>query len=175
MKGWRLRPLDTGVDDRRFLAAMLYEAAAWRPGPRPAPAEVLAEPANARYVAGWGRAGDFGLVAVAEDGERLGAAWYRLFSATEPGYGFVDEETPEVSIAVRPGSRRRGIGTALLGELSAHAAQAGFSALSLSVEVDNPAGRLYRRLGFEPVEDGGDPAPVLVLRLEPSSAQRPSR
>lgn len=172
MKGWALRPLDTGADDRRFLAAMLYEAAAWRPGPRPAPAEVLAEPANARYAAGWGRAGDFGLVAVAGDGERLGAAWYRLFSASEPGHGFVDEATPEASIAVRPGSRRLGVGTALLAELAAHAAREGFSALSLSVEPDNPALRLYRRLGFEPV-GGGDGALVLVLRLEP--AQWPSR
>ncbi len=107
MKAWTLRPLDAGEDDRRFLAAMLYEAATWRPGPRRPPAEVLAAPENARYAAGWGRGGDFGLVAIRADGERLGAAWYRLFSASAPAYGFVNEEIPELSVAVRAGWRGR--------------------------------------------------------------------
>jgi ribosomal protein S18 acetylase RimI-like enzyme len=165
MKGWTLRPLDDGEDDRRFLVSMLYEAATWQPGPRRAPAEVLTEPENARYAAGWGRAGDFGLVAVADDGERLGAAWYRLFRTAEPGYGFVGEDVPELSVAVRPGCRGRGIGTALLTGLIAHARSEGLS-LSLSVEEANPALRLYLRLGFRPVRDEADGGRVLFLPFE---------
>src|SRR5216683_4225921 len=62
---------------------------------------LLREPAIARYVEEWGiRSGDSGLIALV-DGAPVGAAWLRCFSASEPGYGFVDERTPELST---PGS-----------------------------------------------------------------------
>jgi RimJ/RimL family protein N-acetyltransferase len=70
---------------------------------------------------------------------------------THPGYGFVDESTPELGIAVSPEVRGRGIGRALLASLIEHARAAQLPALSLSVESDNPALRLYERLGFEKV------------------------
>jgi ribosomal protein S18 acetylase RimI-like enzyme len=103
-------------------------------------------------VTGWGRPGDGGVIAVSDDGHRLGAAWYRLFSEEEPGFGFVDAQTPEISISVVPGSRGRGIGTALLTALVQHAHREGFHALSLSVSPENPAFRLYERAGFVRVE-----------------------
>ena len=53
------------------------------------------------------------LIAI-DDGFPVGAAWYRLFRRDAPGYGFVDEETPELAIAVVPSRRGRGIGEALL-------------------------------------------------------------
>jgi ribosomal protein S18 acetylase RimI-like enzyme len=171
MKAWTLRPLDAGEDDRRFLAAMLYEAATWGPGPRRPPGEVLADPDNARYVTGWGREGDFGLVAVSSDGERLGAAWYRCFPAIEQAYGFVAVDVPEVSVAVRPRSRGQGIGTALVSGLIERAREEGLAALSLSVEDANPALGLYRKLGFRQVRDTGDGGLVLHLDL----GQRPAR
>lgn len=73
--------LATG-EDAAFLQYMLALAADWRQScPRPV-AAVLGEPALARYVAGWPRAGDLGVVAF-EDAP-IGAAWWRLFTAEEP-------------------------------------------------------------------------------------------
>jgi len=52
-----------------------------------------------------------------------------------------------MDIALAPPFRRRGIGTALLDALIAEA-QASGRTLSIHVEADNPARRLYERLGF---------------------------
>jgi ribosomal protein S18 acetylase RimI-like enzyme len=134
---------------------MLYEAATWRPGSlRPSVEEVLSDPEVAVYISGWGRPGDEGLIAEAAAGEPVGAAWYRLFSQDAHGFGFVNEATPEVTIAVREAFRGRGIGTALLDGLIACARRRGLPALSLSVEPDNPAVHLYERTAFRVVQSG---------------------
>ena len=89
-------------DDVQFLKKMLYEAARWNPDwPREPIEEVLADPVLVRYHQGWGREGDGGVVAEV-DAVPVGAAWYRLFTAEDPGYGFVDDKIPELSIAVVP-------------------------------------------------------------------------
>jgi ribosomal-protein-alanine N-acetyltransferase len=130
---------------------MLFEAAYPSGAARPVP-EGWGDPRIARYVKGWGRPGDEAVIALGDDGRRLGAAWYRLFPEESPGFGFVDGETPEISIAVVPASRGRGIGTALLATLVGRARHGGFHALSLSVSPENPAVRLYERAGFVRVE-----------------------
>jgi ribosomal protein S18 acetylase RimI-like enzyme len=137
--------------DLSFLRLMLYEAGHWRAAvPRPSVDDALAERSLARYVAGWGRSGDRGLVA--DDGSvSIGAAWYRLFPDDDPGYGFVSPTIPELTIAVAGSHRLRGTGTKLLEALVVAARDDGFSALSLSVEPDNHALSLYRRAGFERV------------------------
>jgi ribosomal protein S18 acetylase RimI-like enzyme len=136
------------VEDTAFLWRMLYEAAYWRPeSPRPPIEEMAADDHYARYLDHWGRPGDVAVVAEAER-DRLGAAWFRLFTPDRHGWGFVDAKTPELSIGVRADNRGLGVGTALLVALIDDAAAAGFGALSLSVETDNPALRLYQRLGF---------------------------
>jgi GNAT superfamily N-acetyltransferase len=143
--------------DLPFLREMLYEAAFWRPetgdqreaggSPRPSVDEAVATPALALYLDAWGRAGDRALLA-RQGALPLGAVWYRLFTADRPGYGYVDDETPEVSIGVRASERGKGVGAALLAAVLAQAALDGHRRLSLSVEPDNPALRLYERLGF---------------------------
>ena len=134
--------------DAPFLHEMLAVAADWRRGtPRPT-AEVLADPALAHYVTDWPRNGDVGFIAY-EGSNPVGAAWWRTFSTLDPGYGFIDEFTPELSIAVLPSARQRGVGTQLLQAIIDEAKRSALPALSLSVEPDNPAASLYRRLGFE--------------------------
>jgi ribosomal protein S18 acetylase RimI-like enzyme len=105
-----------------------------------------------RYVAGWGRRGDNALVAI-DEFQPVGAAWYRLFEGDEPGYGFVDEQTPELTIAIVPSRRGKGLGEQLLTSLLELAAKQGYARISLSVEPDNPAIRLYEQHGFTKVGD----------------------
>jgi ribosomal protein S18 acetylase RimI-like enzyme len=145
-----------GPDDVEFLKKMLYEAAAWNPDwPRERTIATLADPVLERYHRDWGRHGDGGVIAEL-DGEPVGAAWYRLFTEDEPGYGFVDEKTPELGIAVVPLHRRKGIGETLLRALMVHAREDGFQSLSLSVAAHNRSRMMYERAGFQKVREEGD-------------------
>lgn len=133
--------------DHDFLWTMLHASIYVPPGAPAVPRSILRDPAVARYLAEWGRPGDHALVATCEE-RPVGAAWYRLFPADEPGYGFVAEDVPELSIALAASARGQGIGTALLQALIAHARTEGYRALSLSVQAQNWATHLYERLGF---------------------------
>jgi len=137
------------ASDEPFLWDMLYLALFVPPGEPALPRSVLHHAAIARYVDGWGnRTGDSGLIALV-DGAPVGAAWLRYFPASDPGYGFVDERTPELSVAVLPTHRSMGIGSHLIQELLRNA-----HAVSLSCDPANPAWRLYVRFGFRPLPDG---------------------
>ena len=139
--------------DVPFMRSMLPHAYGWRVN------QLDAEIPLTRYVDNWGRAGDLALVAT-ETGHRVGAAWFRLFRASAPGYGFVDEQTPELTIAIVPSRRRHGVGQELLDGLLDKARAAGHTAVSLSVEADSPAVGFYERHGFERT---GEASSALVM------------
>lgn len=134
--------------DLPVLRTMLHHAAFWR-GEADAPSVEVAlrDPGLAVYLDGWPRAGDVGLVARV-DGMPAGAVWVRRFPADTRGYGYLDEDTPELSIAVAPRWRGRGIGASLLTSMLTTLRLGGVGRVSLSVERDNPARDLYLRLGF---------------------------
>jgi GNAT superfamily N-acetyltransferase len=93
-----------------FLAMAAYE---------PDAEAAKAVPSVAKYLAGWQGPGDFGFIAE-QNGEIIGAAWARRFSAEELRVPYGDEETPKVSIGVKPNARGQGVGgklmRALIGE-----------------------------------------------------------
>jgi len=108
-----IRPADAA--DGPFLAEMLVAAAFWRPeGPEGKVSDVMDQPELAHYVVGWPQPGDCGVIA--EDGHPVGAAWFRFLPASDPGYGFVDAETPEVGLGSRcpGGGRESGPGSSVL-------------------------------------------------------------
>ena len=141
----RLRPA-TGTDLAllwNFLAIAAYE---------PTVAAAKAVPFVAAHLGGWQRPVDFGFIAE-RDGTPIGAAWARQFAPDEEPLFYVDEHTPEVTIGVADGERGQGVGGALLRTLLAEAGRRGVG-LCLNVRHDNPARRLYERLGFLPVGSG---------------------
>jgi GNAT superfamily N-acetyltransferase len=150
--------------DVPFLRDMLRHAYYWRWG-------SLDSIPGSRYVDGWGRPGDAGVVAL-DQGFPVGAAWYRLFRPDVPGYGFVDERTPELTIAVVPSRRGRGFGEQLLSALLERARSDGHGAVSLSVERGSPALRLYERFGFRAVDHRDD---TVVMRAELGDGAAPAR
>ncbi len=134
------------TEEEAILQRMVYYAIFTPPGTPLPNQDIVMQPMLKRYYSGWGRPGDFALF-VNQKGTTVGACWVRLFSAQAPGYGFVDAETPELSIAVIPGYRGLGIGTRLLNNLLTWI-KPEVQKVSLSVSCDNPAVKLYRRAGF---------------------------
>ncbi|WP_430591634.1 N-acetyltransferase family protein [Humidisolicoccus flavus] len=171
----RVRPAEPS--DREFLEAMLLEAFNWNPEREPATLSTARGlPEVWHYVAEWQRPNDFGVIATNDAGEPAGASWARFFSTSDPGYGFVDETIPEITMGVGAEHRNRGVGRALLDALVTEARTRAVPALSLSVEDGNGAARrLYERAGFTVVGREGD-SDVMVLRVgevRPEQLQHP--
>lgn len=140
--------------DARFLGDMLVEAANWRAGGVRPRHEVLTSAEHRRYLAGWKRMSDDGLVAMDDGDVPVGAAWYRLLPQDAPGFGFIAVAVPELIIGVHPLWRARGVGRALLRGTIQLAGSQGHARISLSVERDNFARNLYRAEGFAVVSQG---------------------
>lgn len=149
-------------DDVVHVRWALYTALAWNPKRElPAIDVTLEHSEAARYHRDWGRPGDLGVIAADAD-EVIGMAYCRLFTEEDHGYGYIDSDTPEVALAVREGRRGRGIGAELLTRLAAAAPVDGREQLSLSVERDNPARRLYERLGYRTISIEGNAVRMVV-------------
>jgi ribosomal protein S18 acetylase RimI-like enzyme len=133
-----------------FLREMLYEAIFIHAHDKPFPQSVVDLPELAQYIVDFGQQGDVCFVGE-QKGILVGAAWSRLFSRARKGYGFVDEQTPEMSMAVKPTFRGQGIGTKLMAALLQALQQRGYQKLSLSVDKRNRAMSLYKKFGFEVV------------------------
>ena len=152
-----------GVTDELFLWEALYHALYVPAGAPAFDRAVVHLPEIARYVEGWGRDGDLGVIAIDRaTGLPVGAAWLRLWPGDDKGYGYIDDETPELSISVVPDWRGRGVGTRLIEALLVRA-RGRYRAISLSVTVGNPAMRLYERMGFVTAATSGESA---TMRLE---------
>ena len=73
---------------------------------------------------------------------------YKTFSSVSLQPSFILND-----LYVTPGSRKKGIGEALLNQAKYYCNALGYKGLSLETAVDNPAQKLYERLGWEKDED----------------------
>lgn len=95
--------------------------------------------------------------------EHANAAIGRLYVDGGP------QEIRIIDIALMPEARGKGFGTALLEDIIDEAISAGKS-VSIHVERMNPALSLYRRLGFQEIEDKG----VYLLMEHPGGQADPT-
>jgi len=135
------------TEDEPFLWEMLYYAAHMDEGEEPLES-AKTNPDLAPYVTNWGGTGDVGVVVIdSQTQAKIGAAWARRMPLRFPMYDYADPSLPELDIAVRPESLGSGIGSALLTRLLEEARSV-HPGMVLSVRANNPAKRLYERLGF---------------------------
>ena len=155
----RLRPVTD--DDREFLLALYASTreeelaqVPWEEGAKEAFLRQQFSAQDHHYRTNYPGAT---LDVIEVDGEPAG----RLYVHRGP------DEIRIMDIALAPGFRGRGMGTALLRELMDEAGGSGRS-LSIHVELQNPARALYDRLGFVPAGEHG--VYVLMRWAQPKTA-----
>ncbi len=126
-----------------FLHEMLYQAIFVADETKVLPREIIEQPDLKQYIKEFGKDGDFCLVAE-HYGQLVGAIWIRLIK----GYGFIDNQTPELSMAVLPSHRGKGIAKQLLSKMIDRLKDSRLKRVSLSVDKKNFAYRLYIKYGF---------------------------
>ena len=137
------------VDETDFLRDMLYEALYVPEGEPHFPKSILDEPALSKYYTDWGK-DDFDSAIVSEvNDERIGLIWGRCYKSPHGGYGYVDDETPELSMAVKERFRNQGVGSTLIQKIEAFYCKQNIQKLSLSVDKRNKALTFYKRNGFK--------------------------
>lgn len=128
----------------------IFHVALWDPPPAPPrPREVLERPDARIYAECWGeREGDVGVGGEVPGHDGLiGACWMRLLKGGL-GLGYLDDETPQLGIALFAPFQHRGHGEPLMRAALEAARRHGYRRVSLTVHPQNPAASLYRRCGF---------------------------
>lgn len=143
-----------------LLEEFLYQAIFVPEGAKQPDRAILQLPELQHYFSDFGtKAGDVAWVAEV-DGQVVGVAWVRHIR----DYGYVDDQTPSLSIALLEGYRGQGLGSRLLQALFADLKSRQVQRLSLSVSKENPAHFLYRKLGFRILRENETDF-VMVLEL----------
>jgi ribosomal protein S18 acetylase RimI-like enzyme len=147
-----------------FLNKMLYNAIFVPPGNDKLPDNIIEHPEISKYIKDFGREGDSCFVAEINR-ELVGAIWTRCFNETNKAYGFVDSDTPELSMAVYEQFRKKGIGTMLLKTMIKALTDKGYKQISLSVDKINYAYNLYKKIGFKDYKSVDD-SMTMIMKLK---------
>ena len=143
-----------------LLNDFLYEAIYVPSGIEPPPKTVIYFPELQVYVADFGKK-EHDIALVAEVNQKIiGAVWVRIMN----DYGHIDNTTPSLAMSVFKEYRGLGVGTALLKELISLLKSKGYSRISLSVQKDNYAVKMYQKIGFTILKEV-DEEYIMVIAL----------
>lgn len=136
-------------EEYNLLSDFLYEAIYIPAGTAAPPKSVITCPELQVYIADFGNSKHDKALIAEVDGNIVGAIWARIMK----DYGHIDENTPSLAMAVLKAYRGMGIGTLLLTQMLLAEKTAGYAKISLSVQKDNYAVKLYRKAGFTTVKE----------------------
>ena len=140
----------------------LYEAIFIPQGVVPPPRSIIEQEDLQLYVRGFGESPHDHCLVAECDGKIVGAVWVRVMD----DYGHVDNQTPSLAISLYPDYRGQGIGTQLLHQMLELLRQEGYAQVSLSVQKENYALRMYQKAGFKIMEDRGEEL-LMLAQLPP--------
>ena len=131
-----------------ILSEFLYEAIFIPEGMAKPPKSIILQSELQVYVADFGKPDDWCLVAETND-KVVGVVWVRIMN----DYVHVDDETPSLAISLYEQYRHLGIGIELMRDMLKLLKDKGYKQVSLSVQKANYAVDMYKKLGFEVVEE----------------------
>ena len=141
-----------------MLDDFLYEAIFVPQGVAPPPRLIVENEDLQVYVRGFGASPHDHCLVAEDDGKIVGAVWSRIMD----DYGHIDNQTPSLAISLFKEYRGQGIGTRLLRQMLDLLRQEGYGQVSLSVQKENYALRMYQKAGFEVVADRGEEVLMVV-------------
>lgn len=148
-----------------LMEEIMYEAIYHSDPENPYPKEVIYYPQVRVYWDNWGKGKDDYCLVAEVNRKIAGAVWIRTFQGEIKGCGYIDEQTPEIGIALFREYRNQGIGAELMRHMIRLMKEEGFSQASLSITKGNPAIRLYERLGFQVINENEEDF-IMLLVLE---------
>lgn len=144
----------------KILSDFLYEAIFIPKGVKAPPKDIINKPELQVYISDFGKhSGDYCLVAES-DKKIVGAVWVRIMN----DYGHIDNETPSFAISLLKEYRNYGIGTELMKQMLTKLKLEGYKQASLAVQKMNYAVRMYRKVGFE-IVDENDEEYIMICKL----------
>lgn len=138
-------------DEYSILADFLYEAIFIPEGVQPPPKSIIQQPELQVYVEDFGKKDDYCLVAETNN-KIIGAVWVRIMD----DYGHIDNSTPSLAISLYKEFRGQGIGTVLLDGMLSLLKSENYEKVSLSVQKENYAYRMYLKAGFEVMNENNE-------------------
>ncbi len=127
----------------------LYEAIFIPEGAKAPDRSIIYKPELQVYVSGFGdKKDDICFVAEAEN-KIIGAVWVRDMD----DYGHIEDGVPSFAISLYKGYRGYGIGTELMKRMLEELKIRGYEKASLSVQKANYAAKMYKKLGFEIIDE----------------------
>lgn len=142
------------------LSDFLYEAIFVPEGTDKPPKSIIEQPELQVYIADFGKEDDWCVVAETEE-KIVGAAWVRIMD----DYGHVDDKTPSFAISLYEEYRHLGIGTALMKAMLKLLKEEGYEQASLSVQKANYAVDMYRKVGFEVIDENEEEY-IMLCRIQ---------
>jgi ribosomal protein S18 acetylase RimI-like enzyme len=147
------------------LEDMLYEAVYHPDKNNPIHRDVIKIPQVYAYIDEFGKSNDDFCFVADLNGRIIGAVWVRIISGKIKGYGNVDNKTPEFAISLFEEYRNQGIGVKMMNKMINYLQKSGYEQTSLSVKKENYAVKLYKKVGFEIVEENEEDY-LMLLKLK---------
>ena len=132
-----------------LLNDFLYEAIFIPEGVQAPPKSIIHISELQVYVADFGKCKDDRCLVAEVDGKVAGAVWVRIMK----DYGHIDDATPSFAISLYKEYRGLGIGTKMMREMLCVLKENGYKQCSLAVQKANYAVKMYKRVGFEIVDE----------------------
>ena len=132
-----------------LLKDFLYEAIYIPEGADPPDRSIIEQPELALYYEGFGNGKADHCIVAEDSGKVIGAVWTRIMD----DYGHVDDDTPSFAISLLKEYHKMGIGTQLMKRMLLHLKECGFERASLAVQKENYAVRMYKKVGFNVIDE----------------------
>ena len=131
------------------LEEFLYEAIFIPEGVLAPPKSIILNEDLQVYIKDFGTFPDDKCLVAEMSGKIVGAVWSRIMD----DYGHIANDTPSLAISLYKEYRNKGIGTDLLRQMLGLLRQEGYKKVSLSVQKENYACKMYLNNGFVILEE----------------------